>query len=259
MYASEAPFLCETGTSLWSSTGCIFSKNGCLMKNVTEIVSKIPLFEGLPQDQLEGLARIVLEKRCEKGEPIFFEGDRANGFYVVVKGQVKVFKLSMEGKEQILHIFGPGEPFGEVPVFAGQDFPAHAEAIATSRLFFFPRDAFTDLIAKIPSLALNMLAVLSRRLRQFTVQVEHLSLKEVPGRLAVYLSYLSNEKDGAVMVDLAIAKGQLASLLGTIPETLSRILAKMTKKGLIRVEGHRIEILDREALETLATGGERLT
>ena len=228
------------------------------MKNVTKIVSKIPLFEGLPQDQLEGLSQIVLEKYCEKGEPIFFEGDRANGFYVVVTGQVKVFKLSMDGKEQILHIFGPGEPFGEVPVFAGKDFPAHAEAIAASRLFFFSRDAFTDLIARTPSLALNMLAVLSRRLRQFTVQVEHLSLKEVPGRLAVYLAYLSHEKDGDNMVDLAISKGQLASLLGTIPETLSRILAKMTKRGLIRVEGHRIEILNRQGLDDLATGNERL-
>ena len=228
------------------------------MENSIEIISKIPLFAGLPKDQLEGLLRIVLEKRFGKGEPIFFEGDRANGFYVVIKGQVKVFKLSIDGKEQILHIFGPGEPFGEVPVFAGQDFPAHAEAIAASRLFFFPRDAFTDLIDKNPSLALNMLAVLSRRLRQFTVQVEHLSLKEVPGRLAVYLSYLSNEKDGDAMVDLGISKGHLASLLGTIPETLSRILAKMTKNGLIRVEGHRIEILDRDALEVLSTGGKRL-
>jgi CRP/FNR family transcriptional regulator len=229
------------------------------MKNITAIISNIPLFEGLPHDQLESLSGIVLEKRCAKGEPIFFEGDRARGFYVVVEGQVKVFKLSIEGKEQILHIFGPGEPFGEVPVFAGQDFPAHAEAIAASRLFFFPREAFTDLIDKNPSLALNMLAVLSRRLRQFTVQVEHLSLKEVPGRLAVYLLYLSDEKNGAVMVDLAMSKGHLASLLGTIPETLSRILAKMTKKGLIRVEGHRIELLDREALEALSTGGKRLT
>jgi CRP/FNR family transcriptional regulator len=228
------------------------------MKNVVGIVSTIPLFEGLPEDQLEDLARIALDKRFGKGDPIFFEGDEAHGFYVVVRGHVKVFKLSMDGKEQILHIFGPGEPFGEVPVFAGQDFPAHAGAIAESLLLYFPKNAFTNLITKTPSLALNMLAVLSRRLRQFTLQVEHLSLKEVPGRLAVYLLYLSNENGGDVTVDLAISKGQLASLLGTIPETLSRILAKMTKNGLIQVDGRRIEILDRQGLDDLATGHERL-
>ena len=86
---------------------------------------------------------------------------------MVVSGKVKIFKVSMEGKEQILHIFGPGEPFGEVPVFAGQQFPASAEALEKSRLFFFSREAFIDLIKRNPDLALNMLAVLSRRLRRF--------------------------------------------------------------------------------------------
>jgi len=222
------------------------------MKTTMGVISEIPLLKGLPPDQLEEIKKIAVERDFKKGETIFFDGDEANGFYVVSEGMVKVFKLSLEGKEQILHIFGPGEPFGEVPVFAGEDFPANAEAIAVSRLVFFPRQAFTGLIAKNPSLALNMLAVLSRRLRQFTVQVEHLSLKEVPGRLAIYLLYLSDEAQGSSSVDLSISKGQLASLLGTIPETLSRILAKMTKNGLIQVDGRRIHIEDRNGLEGLA-------
>ncbi|MBW1740429.1 MAG: Crp/Fnr family transcriptional regulator, partial [Deltaproteobacteria bacterium] len=176
------------------------------------------------------------------------------GFYVVVEGLVKIFKVSLEGKEQILHILGPREPFGEVPVFSGQDYPAHAEAISDSHLFFFPKNAFTDLIRQNPSLALSMLAVLSMRLRQFTVQVEHLSLREVPGRLSAYLLYLSGEKGGERFIDLNISKGQLASLLGTIPETLSRILAKMARQGLIQVHGSCIKILDRLSLEELAAG-----
>ena len=228
------------------------------MRKALNIVSSIPLFDKLPEDQLRDVTQIALDKHFRKGQVIFSEGDEANGFYVVVGGRVKVFKLSVEGKEQILHIFGRGEPFGEVPVFAGQDFPAHAEAISESRLFFFPRDAFTNLIRQNPSLALNMLAVLSMRLRQFTVQVEHLSLKEVPGRLAAYLLYLSDEKDGGSMIDLNISKGQLASFLGTIPETLSRILAKMSKQGLIQVDGRLIKIVDRLGLEDLAMAGKPL-
>lgn len=228
------------------------------MKKAIQIVSGIPIFHSLPADQLEALTGISLERQFEKGKAIFSEGDEANGFYVVIEGRVKVFKLSVDGKEQILHIFGPGEPFGEVPVFAGQGFPAHAEAIARTRLLFFARKAFVDLIARIPSLALNMLAVLAMRLRQFTVQVEHLSLKEVPGRLAVYLLYLSDEKEGAPVVNLNISKGQLASLLGTIPETLSRILGRMTNRDLLKVDGRRIEIRDRGGLEALALGHKRL-
>jgi len=228
------------------------------VKNALDIISTIPLFKGLPRDQLKDLTQIAVNKHFDRGEIIFSEGDEGNGFYVVVEGTVKVFKLSVEGKEQILHIFGPLEPFGEVPVFAGQDFPAHAEAIAESRLFFFPRDAFTNLIEQNPSLALNMLAVLSMRLRQFTVQVEHLSLKEVPGRLAAYLLYLSDKKDAERSVDLDISKQQLASLLGTISETLSRILARMTRQGLIEVEGRRIKIMDRPGIEELAMAGKSL-
>ncbi|NTV32610.1 MAG: cyclic nucleotide-binding domain-containing protein, partial [Deltaproteobacteria bacterium] len=82
---------------------------------------------------------IVTDQVFRKGESIFSEGEEGNGFYVVITGRVKIFKLSSEGKEQILHFFGPGEPFGEVPVFAGQQFPANAEALEQSRVFFFPR------------------------------------------------------------------------------------------------------------------------
>jgi CRP-like cAMP-binding protein len=224
------------------------------MREAPEILSNIPLFKGLPKVQLQDLTRIAADKHFTKGETVFSEGDQGNGFYVVVDGLVKIFKLSIDGKEQILHIFGSGEPFGEVPVFAGQDFPAHAEAIAESRLLFFPREAFAALISENPSLALNMLALLSMRLRHFTVQVEQLSLKEVPGRLATYLRYLSDEKGGATSIDLNISKGQLASLLGTIPETLSRIFARMMQQGLIEVEGPRINITDQSGLEALATG-----
>jgi CRP/FNR family transcriptional regulator len=101
---------------------------------------------------------------------------------------------------------------------------------------------------------MNMLAELSRRLRQLTRLVEELSLKEVPGRLAAYVLYLSEENNSASDVELDITKGQLASLLGTIPETLSRILGKMSSQGLIAVQGRKLSILDRNTLEDLAAG-----
>ena len=229
-----------------------------MMEKTRDIIASIPLFSGLPRDQLDDVTRIALDMYFNKGRVIFSEGDEADGFYIVIEGLVKIFKLSFEGKEQILHIFGPGEPFGEVPVFAGQDFPAHAEALAESHLVFFPKDAFTALIHENPSLALNMLAVLSMRLRQFTVKIEDLSLKEVPGRLAAYLLYLAGEMASEEAVELSISKQQLAALLGTIPETLSRILAKMSKQGLIQVDGRRIQLLDRLGLEDLATAGKVL-
>jgi CRP/FNR family transcriptional regulator len=226
---------------------------------IIQQISAIPLFQGLAADHCRQLASIVVNKPYRRGQTIFSEGDDGDGFYVVASGRVKVFKLSHEGKEQILHILGAGEPFGEVPVFAGEHFPAHAEAMEETRVFFFPRAAFVELIKKNPSLALNMLAMLSRRLRRFTVLIEDLSLKEVPGRLSAYLLYLSEAKNKTDNLTLDISKAQLASLLGTIPETLSRILARMSAEELIQSDGQRsITILDREGLEELASGEKRL-
>lgn len=214
------------------------------MKKILDAIAAVPAFSGLPESQLIEIRQITIDKHCRKGEVIFSEGDKANGFYVVVEGQVKIFKLSPDGKEQILHIFGPGEPVGEVPVFAGQNFPANAQAISDNHLLYFPRSVFLELISRNPSLSLNMLAVLSKRLRQFTTQIENLSLKEVPGRLASYLIVLADEEENEGEVTLPISKGQLASLLGTIPETLSRIFAKMSAQGLIEVKGRHISIID---------------
>lgn len=225
------------------------------MDRKRDIIAAIPIFGGLPDGQLARIEQISHELSFSRNTPIFWEGDEGNGFYVVATGKIKIFKMSPEGKEQILHIYGPGQPFGEVPVFAGQHFPANAQTVEKSRLLYIPRQAFIDLITAHPSLALNMLAMLSQRLRQFTVQVENLSLKEVPGRLASYLIYLYEEQKGDVPLRLPISKGQLASLLGTIPETLSRILGKMSHQGLITVQGANIFLNDRLALEELAESG----
>jgi len=226
---------------------------------LTDQIASVPLFQGLARRQYEDLAMIVVDQVFKRGESIFSEGDEGAGLYVVVSGRVKIFKLSVEGKEQILHIFGPGEPFGEVAVFTGKRFPAHAEALEETRAFFFPRKDFIDLIRKDPFLALNMLAVLSQRLRRFSGLIENLSLKEVPGRLAAYLLFLGEGKKAPDDLTLEISKNQLAGLLGTIPETLSRILTRMAREGFIVSRGPRkIRILDRKGLEELANGGKRL-
>ncbi len=228
------------------------------MTNIPKILSNTSLFGGLPLDQLDEIGRIAQKKTVRKGDIIFTESQDGIGFYVVAAGMVKIFKVSAEGKEQILHIFGPGEPFGEVAVFSNRAYPANAAAITETDVLFFPKAAFVALISKHPSLSLNMLAVLSMRLRQFTVQIENLSLKEVPGRLAGYLLYLSEEAGSSGTVSLTISKGQLASLLGTIPETLSRVFARMSQKRIIDVRGRRITLLDFEELKVLAEHGKHM-
>ena len=225
------------------------------MKQYLPLLSQSVLFGELPEEQMDAVLSIAVEKPINTGEIIFFEGDSAHGFYMVADGMVKIHKLSPNGKEQILHMFGPGEPFGEVPVFSGGVFPANAEAVKNGTVLYFPRKKFVELVIEKPTLALNMLAILSKRLRHFTIQVENLSLKEVPARLAGYFLLLSEEQKNTKSVTLNISKGQLAGFLGTIPETLSRMLKKMSDQELIEVEGRKIRLKDYDGLIDLAETG----
>ena len=224
----------------------------------SEFLGNVPLFQGLPLRQVEQLASIATQKHFKKGQIIFSEGEEASGFYMVLVGRVKVSKLAPDGKEQILHILGIQEPFGEAAVFAGERFPANAEAMEDTKVLFLPRDAFVDLMRKEPSLSMNMLALLSRRLRRFSALIESLSLKAVPARLASYLLYLSGQQKGVDALELDIPKVVLANLLGTIPETLSRILARMSQEHLLEVDGRHIRLIDRKALEEVAAGARSL-
>ncbi len=222
-----------------------------------KIIANIPLFNGLTEPQLAELAMIVTDQQFKRGTTIFAEGDRGVGFYILIAGQVKIYKMSMDGKEQTLHIFGPGEPFAEAAVFTGKSYPAYADAMQDSRVLFIPRDSFVALISNNPALAMNMLGALSQRLKKFAGMIEALSLKEVPGRLAAHLLLLSGQQGGDEF-NLNIGKAQLASILGTIPETLSRIFKKLSEGGYIEVQGAKIKIVARAGLEALASGEEKL-
>ena len=220
-----------------------------------EKLKTIPLFSNLEDEHFSKILQLARYLKFEKGAFIFNEGEPGNGFYIVETGKVKIFKLSFEGKEHILHIYGPGKPFGEVPVFEGNNFPASAMAMTKTQIIFIPRDKFVKLIADTPGLAMNMLGMLSMRLREFTIQIENLSLKEVPARLASYILTLSKEHDKAKKVSLPISKAQLANLIGTTPETVSRILKKMIDGFLIKVDGGTITIQDYDGLIDLSDSG----
>lgn len=225
------------------------------MKKARDILIKSQLFGGLPEEHIAQIENIAVDKHYNKGDVIFYDGDEGVGFYLVASGSVSVYKLSPEGKEQILHIVREGDTIGAVPVFSGKSFPANARAISKSHLLFFDRNKFIQLITNKPSLTMNILALLSMRLREFTIQVENLSLKEIPGRLAAYLLYLAQEQGNKDLIKLNISKLQLANLLGTGPESLSRALGNMKSKKLIEEKGANIKLLNRILLEELAERG----
>jgi len=220
-------------------------------------LKQIPLLNQLPEEDLKSLARIVVSREYLAGEDIFYENDSAKGFFALVKGRIKIYKLSFMGKEQILHIFGPGEIFAEVAVFSDQKYPANAQALQKSTILFFPRQRFRELLTQTPDLGLHLLGLFALRLRELVAKIEELSLKEVPARLAAHLLLLL-ETEGKSTFSLNINKNQLAGLLGTIPETLSRVIKKFKDKGLIEMNGNVITLKDQETLKEIAQGLRRI-
>lgn len=219
--------------------------------DVKQFLQTTPIFQTLTEDQLEALANIAIPQSYAKGETLFLEGDAGTGFFVVRSGRVKVFKVAPDGKEQILHLFGPDEHFAEVPAFDGGSFPASAMAIETTEVVFLPRTALLTVLQQHPTLAIALLGTFARHLRRLAHLIDTLSFKEVPQRLASYLLNLHERAPDTDWVELDLSKGQLAALLGTIPETLSRAFYKLTQEGLIESNGTQIRLCDRTQLAQL--------
>lgn len=219
-----------------------------------QILKMSELFSQLDDAALDEVASAAATRKAARGEMLFYEGDPAQAFYIVGSGKVKVFKMSPEGKEQILMIAQTGDSVAEAALFAGGAFPASAQSMEKSELLAINREKFVALLGRNPDLAVNLIARLSGLLRQMTRLVEGLSLTDVTTRLVHYLSSQRHPKTGEQLTEIILPekKTVLASQLGTIPETLSRSLAKLVREGVIAVDGPRITVLDIPALQNYA-------
>jgi CRP/FNR family transcriptional regulator len=212
---------------------------------VKNFLHTTPIFQKIIDEQLQAVANIAILQTYKKNETLFWEGDTATGFFIIKSGKIKVFKVANNGKEQILHIFETLEYFAEVPAFDGGHFPASAAAIEFSEVIFIPRTSFFMVLQQHPTLAISMLGTFARHLRHLTHLVNALSFQEVPERLTNYLLKLSQKNGNINVVELDLPKTQLAALLGTVPETLSRAFYKLTQEGKIAVNGTKITLSDK--------------
>ena len=218
-----------------------------------DIVKHIPLFQGLPEEQMEILAACAQEKRYAPGQTIFVDTQEAQAFYLVVWGRVKIFKSSLDGKEQTIFLFGPGEPFC-LTALTDEFSPASAVALEDTRIIMFPADVLEDVARQEPSLLFNMILVLSRRIKQSLNLIESLSLQEIPQRLATFLIHTGEQKKDPDVFKLGFSQRELAKILGATPETLSRVFKKLGSDGVISIEGRTIRIHNHAALKKLSSG-----
>lgn len=213
-----------------------------------ELLESIPYFSGLDANEVESIRRLVFERTFERGEIIQLEGKSAEALFFVTSGAVKVFKTSVEGKEQILSIVRPGDSFNDVAIFDDGPTPASAEAMTPVVVYGIGRNELRTIIRKHPQVALNTTRVLAERTRQLVSLVEDLSFRHVIGRVARIL--LEHAGDGTSPKP-RLTQQEMAALAGTVREVVARSLKDLEEEGAIRLERHRIRITDRQALERM--------
>lgn len=230
------------------------------MAETVELLRRLPLFARLSETALAVVALRTVQRTLPRDAVLFRRGEPCHGLYVVVAGQVKVYRASPDGTEQVLHVQRAGQPVGEVPLFDGGAYPASAQAAEESRVLFLPRDDFRWLYQHHPEVADAVIVELGRRLRRMIALVEKISLQDVPARVASTLvehaEAAGGLRDGAEF-RLPRTQQELAAELATRRESVARALARLRQDGVIAQQGARIRVLDARALAAAARGRAR--
>lgn len=217
---------------------------------ILDDLRRASLFAGISDAQLGKLGHIARPVTLPAGASVFSQGDRADAFYLLVEGTVKVAKTFRDGRGATIRYVRPGETFGESVLF-NDTYPSSTETLEPSRLCRFDTEMFRRLMLAEPELALLVIAAMARLLVMLNQRVEELLLP-VPARLARYILSLCSEQATPSRCHLAFARHELAARLGTVPETLSRTLNRFVAGGLLAVHGNDIEVLNPAVLARLA-------
>jgi CRP-like cAMP-binding protein len=213
-----------------------------------DFLATIPLFSGLPEEELERFAELTRERSYPKGSVILFQDDPGDSLFVLRAGRVKVVLIGEDGREVILGVLEPGAHFGELALIDDQPRSAHVIAMEDAQLLVLRREDFRRRVEANPTVAWALLTELSRRLRRADVKIGGLVLLDVPGRIARLLLDLADET-GSEQIEKPLTHQTIAQMIGASRETVSRALKEFQDAGLMRVERRRISNGDRDALE----------
>lgn len=229
----------------------------CTQKNCvhqSSCLRLVPVFQGMDHEELETIQSVTKSSCYKKGDYIFREGERSDTLFIVHEGLIKISKVNDEGKEQIIRLLFPGDFFGQFALLQNSDHYANAEALAQTTICSIEKSAFLDTLGKNPTMALHFINALNNRLFLADEWMSLLSLMEVEKRVArvILLLFEKVEVRNNEFI-LPITKKDLASLIGTTPETLSRKLLSFVEQKIIAVKQRRvIQVLNLDMLKEIA-------
>lgn len=214
------------------------------------------LFKELDDKSLQALAERAVIHRLSRDQVLFSGGEPARGLYVVVEGAIRAFRESMEGREQIIHVEGPGATIAEVPVFDDGPYPSTAAAEQDSIVLFIDKIDVRRICLEHPQISLAALKLLAGRLRRTAALVEALSLRGVDERLARFLlaeaKRVGVREGSGTVVELVLTNQQIAARIGSVREVVSRALNRLQQNGLVHLDGRKVIIPDESSLEAYA-------
>lgn len=219
-------------------------------------LKKLPVFSDLPEKELTDIHKITTERGYRKGSTIFYEGDPGEGFHFLKTGKVKIVKMTDDGREHIINILSPGDLFAEVLVFNSRSYPATAIAVEDSKVGVIKNADLERLILNNNLLALQLIKALSQRLLFAQQKIKNLALNDVAARTAETLLRLGSQHGktlptGQIEITLDLSRQDLASLVGTTRETVTRTLSSLKKDKIIDFDGGKMVILQPGKLQRL--------
>lgn len=217
-----------------------------------DIIKKIPLFSELEPKELEHVKNIYLLRKYKKGQIIFIEGEPGEAVYFVKSGKIKIYKSDAEGREYILHIFGPGNIFAETVLLGGGPYPASAEAVEDSIVGIIQNQDLEELLKKHTDIALKIMKILSNRLRESQEKLMNFVFRDTFDRTACALHRMAldygTKTPRGIEIELPITRTELAAMVGTSRETVTRMLSEMKRKGIINMDRQKIIIKNEREL-----------
>jgi CRP-like cAMP-binding protein len=212
-------------------------------------VSLVPIFNHLEDEQMDEIMEKINSVSYRKGEIVYHAGDQADSLFIVRSGKIKIYRLSESGKEQIVRILIPGDFTGELALFKESVQESYAEAMEETHVCLIRRSDLQNLLLKYPTIALKILSEFSRRLEISEKQTTRFATEKVETRIALFLAECLDAGDGSMEFQLPMSKKDLASYLGTTPETLSRKLTDFEELGYIsQLPLRKVKILNLEGL-----------
>lgn len=218
--------------------------------HITGLLKAVSYFSNLDSATLNLLAQSAIRRSYDAGQVVLIEGEPCAGLYVVESGWLKAVKIGLDGREQVLQMLRTGEAFNAIGVFTDAPNQASVSALETSVVWLVRREILLKLMDEYPALARQVVRDLADRVMHLVRLVEDLSLRSVEARLARLL--LDQAEGESVKRKRWATQAEMASRLGTVPDVVNRALRKLSEEGMIHVQRHQIQILDKEALREIA-------